>query len=66
MKNLDSNQIIEFILYHIDNNMVDFTFGPENFDKHRNAYILSALNIVVNKEFLDDIISDPEHYRKFI
>jgi len=63
---VNKNNILEFILYHIDNDMIDFAFGPDNFDKERNAYILTSLGIVVTKDFLDDIISDPEHYRKFI
>ena len=58
--------ILKFIIDHIDNDSIEMVFNTETFIPEYNFYDLSPFPVKISKEMLEDIISNPEHYRKFI
>lgn len=59
-------KILKFIFDSIDNGTFNLVFNDDTFDSDYNLYDLTPFPIKISKEFLEDIISNPEHYRKFI
>jgi hypothetical protein len=63
---MSTEKILKFILAHIDAGTIDTAFNDENFDRQTKAYVLEPFDIRVSAETLQDIKSNPDHYRQFI
>lgn len=63
---MSTEKILKFILAHIDAGTIDTYFNDENFDRRSEVYVLEYLGIRVSAEMLQDIKSNPDHYRHFI
>jgi hypothetical protein len=63
---MDADKIIKFILWHIDAGTIDDLFNETTFDATLNMYVLHSFGITVSEELLNDIIRDPDHYKRLI
>jgi hypothetical protein len=57
---------IAFVIKCIDEKMLDNVFTDEVFDFSLQAFVFSALGFSISKDFYDDIVENPDHYRKMI
>ena len=58
--------VLKFIMKCIDLDLIELYFNKETFNSDYKSYNLCPIPIKISKEFLDDIIANPNHYRKFI
>ena len=63
---IDTKKILKFILEHIDAGTIDQAFNAENLNEHQKTYNLEPFGIIISTDLLDDVIRNPEHYRKLI
>lgn len=61
---MDADKTIKFILWHIEAGTIDEVFNETTFDGQLNMYVLRAFGITVSEELLNDITSDPDHYKR--
>ena len=61
---MDADKIIKFILQHIEAGTIDDVFNETTFNAKLNMYVLHPFGITVSEELLNDIKSDPDHYKR--
>lgn len=63
---ISTEKVLKFILSHIDAGTIDEVFNPSTLIESIDAYRLDPYGIMVSKQFLEDVIKKPDHYRQFI
>ena len=62
--NIEYDGFLAFIIRLVDNGTIDEVFNDSIYDKRMDAYNLGGEGISVS--MLNDIKSNPDHYRQFI
>lgn len=63
---MKTEEILKFILDHIRSGTIDLVFNQETLDAPNKTYVLEPFGIKISVEMLEDIKSDPDHYKKFV
>lgn len=60
----ETKSILKAVIDAIDSGRVEWITDPDNYDAQLGIYRVG--NYMISKEMLGDIISNTEHYRKFL